>query len=63
MNVVSSSFAHFDDKDEKVIFAFKDRGGKGRDSSMFTNKRYLISECDACSILRWLGSLEIAGSN
>mmetsp|Transcript_33213 Transcript_33213/g.75862 ORF Transcript_33213/g.75862 Transcript_33213/m.75862 type:complete len:868 (-) Transcript_33213:101-2704(-) len=30
--------------DEKVIFAFRDRGGKGRDSSMFTNKRYLIKD-------------------
>ncbi|EJK62401.1 hypothetical protein THAOC_16989 [Thalassiosira oceanica] len=41
--------------DEKVIFAFRDRGGKGRDSSMFTNKRYLISKCDARSILHRLG--------
>lgn len=30
--------------DEKVLFAFKDRGGKGRDSSNLTNKRILIKD-------------------
>jgi len=30
--------------DETVVFAFKDRGGKGRDSSNLTNKRILIKD-------------------
>lgn len=30
--------------DESVIFAFKGRGGKGRDHEMFTNKRVLIRD-------------------
>jgi len=31
-------------KDEKVVFAFLDRGGSGRDSSYFTSKRILIRD-------------------
>jgi len=30
--------------DERVVFAFKDRGGKGRDSSSFTTHRILIKD-------------------
>lgn len=30
--------------DENIVFAFKGRGGKGRDSSMFTTKRLLIRD-------------------
>jgi hypothetical protein len=30
--------------DEKVILAYKDRGGKGRDSSTFTNFRIIIMD-------------------
>lgn len=30
--------------DEKIVFAFKDRGGKGRDSSNLTSKRILIKD-------------------
>jgi len=30
--------------DEKIVFAFKDRGGKGRDSSNLTTKRILIKD-------------------
>lgn len=30
--------------DERVVLAFKDRGGKGRDSSSFTTKRFLIKD-------------------
>jgi len=32
------------ESDEKVIFAFKDRGGKGRDSSCFTDRRIIIKD-------------------
>ena len=30
--------------DEHVVLAYKDGGGKGRDSSSFTNKRILIKD-------------------
>jgi hypothetical protein len=30
--------------DETIVFAFKGRGGKGRDHSMFTNRRVLIRD-------------------
>jgi hypothetical protein len=31
-------------KDEKIILAFKDRGGKGRDKEYFTSHRILIKD-------------------
>ena len=30
--------------DESIVFAFKGRGGKGRDHELFTNKRVLIRD-------------------
>ena len=32
------------DPDERVVFAFKDRGGRGRDSSFFTTLRVLVKD-------------------
>ena len=32
-------------KDEKILFAWKDRGGKGRDKNYFTTHRILMPQC------------------